>query len=145
MRAMGIDGIRQVVAGSTMTAIVAEVILGYLTFTGSLMAAGKLQEIKWIPQRPVTYPLQNVSNIALLVVAILCGLALIYDPKQAQLLFPLIIILAFAIILANPSTSPASPPISRAAGRPCRSWRPGIRPRRSRPTRGAAEASRSAR
>src|SRR5262245_53399928 len=37
----------------TMTAIVAEVILGYLTFTGSLMAAGKLQEIKWIPQRPV--------------------------------------------------------------------------------------------
>ena len=37
-----------------MTAIVAEVLLGFLTFTGSLMAAGKLQEIKWIPQRPVT-------------------------------------------------------------------------------------------
>jgi hypothetical protein len=35
-----------------MTAITAEIILGYLTFTGSLMAAGKLQEIKWIPQRP---------------------------------------------------------------------------------------------
>ena len=47
----------------TMTAIVAEVILGFLTFTGSLMAAGKLQEIKWIPQRPVTYPFQNVSNL----------------------------------------------------------------------------------
>ena len=28
---------------------------GLLTFTGSLMAAGKLQEMKWIPQRPVTY------------------------------------------------------------------------------------------
>src|SRR5881296_2316412 len=39
-----------------MTAIVAEIILGYLTFTGSLMAAGKLQELRWIPQRPVTYP-----------------------------------------------------------------------------------------
>ena len=39
-----------------------EVILGFLTFTGSLMAAGKLQEIKWIPQRPVTYPGQNVSQ-----------------------------------------------------------------------------------
>src|SRR5439155_1190669 len=38
-----------------MSAIVAEVILGFLTFTGSLMAAGKLQEVKWIPQRPVTY------------------------------------------------------------------------------------------
>ena len=29
-----------------MTAIVAEVILGFLTFTGSLMAAGKLQELR---------------------------------------------------------------------------------------------------
>src|SRR6185436_17069872 len=46
-----------------MAAIVVEVILGFLTFTGSLMAAGKLQEVKWIPQRPVTYPGQNVVNI----------------------------------------------------------------------------------
>ena len=56
-----------------MTAIVAEIILGFLTFTGSLMAAGKLQEIKWIPQRPVTYPLQNVVNIGLLALAVLLG------------------------------------------------------------------------
>src|SRR5271167_4218275 len=34
-----------------------EVILGALTFTGSLMAAGKLQEI--LPQRPITYKGQN--------------------------------------------------------------------------------------
>src|SRR5262245_55468686 len=45
-----------------MTAIVAEILLGYLTFTGSLMAAGKLQELRWIPQRPVTYRFQNLSN-----------------------------------------------------------------------------------
>ena len=32
-----------------MVALIAEVILGYLTFAGSLMAAGKLQEIKWVP------------------------------------------------------------------------------------------------
>src|SRR3970282_1082753 len=50
-----------------MTAIIAEIILGFLTFTGSLMAAGKLQEVKWIPQRPGTYPGQNVTNIGLLV------------------------------------------------------------------------------
>src|SRR6185369_15398369 len=54
-----------------MSAITAEIILGYLTFTGSLMAAGKLQEIKWIPQRPVTYPLQNVSNLSLLGIAVI--------------------------------------------------------------------------
>src|ERR671917_1880459 len=59
-----------------MVAIIVEVLLGYLTFTGSLMAAGKLQEVKWIPQRPVTYPLQNVSNLALLGTAILVGVAL---------------------------------------------------------------------
>ena len=52
-----------------MVAIIVEIILGFLTFTGSLMAAGKLQEVKWIPQRPVTYPLQNVTNLALLGVA----------------------------------------------------------------------------
>ena len=53
-----------------MVALIAEVILGYLTFTGSLMAAGKLQEVKWVPQRPVTYPLQNVINLVLLGVAL---------------------------------------------------------------------------
>src|SRR5438128_6729355 len=52
-----------------MSAIVAEVILGFLTFTGSLIAAGKLQEVKWIPQRPVTYPGQNFVNIGVLVAA----------------------------------------------------------------------------
>ena len=36
-------------------------ILGYLTFTGSLMAAGKLQEI--IPTRPMTYRGQNFVNL----------------------------------------------------------------------------------
>ena len=50
-----------------MVAIIVEIILGFLTFTGSLMAAGKLQEVKFIPQRPVTYPLQNVANLGLLV------------------------------------------------------------------------------
>ena len=34
-----------------------EVIIGSLTFTGSLIAAGKLQEI--LPQRPITYNGQN--------------------------------------------------------------------------------------
>jgi H+-translocating NAD(P) transhydrogenase subunit beta len=63
-----------------MTAIVAEIILGYLTFTGSLMAAGKLQEIRWIPQRPVTYPLQNVGNLGVLALSLILGAALILHP-----------------------------------------------------------------
>ena len=87
-----------------MVAIIAEIILGYLTFTGSLMAAGKLQEIKWIPQRPVTYPVQNVSNLGLFAIAVVCGILLIFRPEQLSLLFPLIILLslAFGVLLIIP-------------------------------------------
>ena len=87
-----------------MTAIIAEIILGYLTFTGSLMAAGKLQEMKWIPQRPVTYPLQNLTNLSLLGIAVICGIALILKPVAFAFLFPVIIVLAlaFGVLLVIP-------------------------------------------
>jgi len=89
-----------------VAAIVAEILLGFLTFTGSLMAAGKLQEIKWIPQRPVTYPLQNVTNIGLLALAVLLGAWLVVDPvgPWAPMIFPAIIVMAlmFGILLIIP-------------------------------------------
>jgi NAD(P) transhydrogenase subunit beta len=89
-----------------MVAIILEILLGFLTFTGSLMAAGKLQEVKWIPQRPVTYPLQNVSNIGLLVIAAGIGVALTLNPTAdwAPRLFPVIIGLAllFGVLLIIP-------------------------------------------
>src|SRR5688572_19277900 len=89
-----------------MGAIIVEIILGYLTFTGSLLAAGKLQEVKWIPQRPVTYPLQNVTNIGLLVLALVVGVALTLNPAAswAPALFPVVILLAltFGVLLIIP-------------------------------------------
>jgi NAD(P) transhydrogenase subunit beta len=89
-----------------MVAIILEILLGFLTFTGSLMAAGKLQEVKWIPQRPVTYPLQNVSNVGLLVIAAGIGVALVLNPTAdwAPKLFPVIIGLAllFGVLLIIP-------------------------------------------
>jgi NAD(P) transhydrogenase subunit beta len=89
-----------------MVAIIVEIILGYLTFTGSLMAAGKLQEIKWIPQRPVTYPGQNITNLALLAVAATAGLGLVLHPTApwAAVAFPTIIALAlvFGVLLIIP-------------------------------------------
>jgi NAD(P) transhydrogenase subunit beta len=63
-----------------MGAIVVEVILGFLTFTGSLMAAGKLQGVSWIPQRPVTYKFQNFSNVALMVLAVALGVVVVANP-----------------------------------------------------------------
>ncbi|HYL54293.1 MAG TPA: NAD(P)(+) transhydrogenase (Re/Si-specific) subunit beta [Gemmatimonadales bacterium] len=66
-----------------MSAIVAEIILGFLTFTGSLMATGKLQEVRWIPQRPVTYPGQNLVNIGVLVIAVALGVLVAVHPAAA--------------------------------------------------------------
>jgi NAD(P) transhydrogenase subunit beta len=85
-------------------AIVAEIILGYLTFTGSLLAAGKLQEVSWIPQRPLTYKGQNATNLGLLGIAVLCGIAVVTNPAQYAFLFPVIIVLAltFGVLLIIP-------------------------------------------
>ncbi|MDQ3214237.1 MAG: NAD(P)(+) transhydrogenase (Re/Si-specific) subunit beta [Acidobacteriota bacterium] len=84
-----------------MGAIGIEVILGYLTFTGSLMAAGKLQEI--IPTRPMTYRGQNVVNLGLLAVAAGAALLLLFRPDIWQL-FPVIIVLslAFGVLMIMP-------------------------------------------
>jgi proton-translocating NAD(P)+ transhydrogenase subunit beta len=89
-----------------MIALIAEIILGYLTFTGSLMAAGKLQEVRWVPQRPVTYPMQNASNFLLLGGALVLATALTLHPTAdwAPVLFPVIIVLAllFGVLLIIP-------------------------------------------
>jgi NAD(P) transhydrogenase subunit beta len=84
------------------TAIVVEVILGFLTFTGSLMAAGKLQEV--IPTRPITYKNQNVINLALLAIAIGLGVLLILKPEWGWWLFVPIIMLSltFGVLLIIP-------------------------------------------
>jgi H+-translocating NAD(P) transhydrogenase subunit beta len=78
-----------------------EVILGALTFTGSLMAAGKLQEI--LPQRPITYKGQNFVNLGLLAIAIGIGVTLVLHPDKT-FLFPFIIgiPLAFGVMMIIP-------------------------------------------
>ena len=89
-----------------MTALVAEIILGFLTFTGSLMATGKLQEVKWIPQRAVTYPGQNFVNLAVLAGAIVLGGMIVAHPMApwAATWFPGIVALAltFGVLLIIP-------------------------------------------
>src|ERR1700758_3452669 len=62
------------VPGFMMGVLSLEVILGALTFTGSLMAAGKLQEV--LPQRPITYKGQNLVNLGLLAMAVVVAAAL---------------------------------------------------------------------
>ncbi|HWZ98287.1 MAG TPA: NAD(P)(+) transhydrogenase (Re/Si-specific) subunit beta [Candidatus Dormibacteraeota bacterium] len=78
-----------------------EVILGALTITGSLMAAGKLQE--WLPQRPITYKGQNFVNLGLLGIAIIVAVILVMHPERTQL-FPAIVAipLVFGVMMIVP-------------------------------------------
>jgi H+-translocating NAD(P) transhydrogenase subunit beta len=84
-----------------MSVLSMEVILGSLTFTGSLMAAGKLQEV--LPQRPITYKGQNIVNLSLLAIAI--GLAgdLVIHPGHVHM-FPIVlgIALLFGVMMIVP-------------------------------------------
>ncbi|OHV30332.1 MULTISPECIES: NAD(P)(+) transhydrogenase (Re/Si-specific) subunit beta [Pseudofrankia] len=85
----------------TMAAITLEVLLGFLTFTGSLMAFGKLHEI--LPGRPQVYRGQNVVNLLTLVVAVAAGVWLVADPSKT-FLFPVVAVLAaaFGVMLIIP-------------------------------------------
>jgi H+-translocating NAD(P) transhydrogenase subunit beta len=84
-----------------MAVLSLEVILGALTFTGSLMAAGKLQEV--LPQRPITYKGQNFVNMSLLAVAVGVAVELVLHPEKVNL-FPLIIgiPLVFGVLMIVP-------------------------------------------
>src|SRR5437868_365359 len=84
-----------------MAVLSLEVILGALTFTGSLMAAGKLQEV--LPQRPITYKGQNIVNLSLLAVAIAMAAVLVLHPEKTNL-FPAIIAipLIFGVLMIVP-------------------------------------------
>src|ERR1017187_10437400 len=85
----------------TMSVLCLEVILGSLTFTGSLMATGKLQEI--LPQRPITYRGQNLVNLSLLAISVVLAVILVLNPARTML-FPLIVVipLIFGVMMIVP-------------------------------------------
>ncbi len=85
----------------TMTALSLEVILGFLTFTGSLMAFGKLQDL--VPSRPIVYRGQNVVNLSLFAVAVAIAVYLVMNPHQSGL-FPVVAALSllFGVLLIIP-------------------------------------------
>jgi NAD(P) transhydrogenase subunit beta len=86
----------------TMAILCVEVLLGSLTFTGSLMAFGKLQEI--LPQRPIVFKGQNYFNFVVLGLAGVCGVALAINPIGLWYLFPVLLGLAmvFGVLLIVP-------------------------------------------
>jgi NAD(P) transhydrogenase subunit beta len=87
--------------GFVMVALIIEMLLGFLTFTGSLMAMGKLQEI--LPSRPITYRNQNLINFVLFAIAVGIGVRLIFVPSDT-FLFPFFagLSLLFGVLLIIP-------------------------------------------
>jgi len=87
--------------GIIMVALIVETLLGFLTFTGSLMAMGKLQEI--LPSRPITYRNQNLINATLFAIALGLGVRLILVPTDT-ILFPIFagLALLFGVLLIIP-------------------------------------------
>jgi H+-translocating NAD(P) transhydrogenase subunit beta len=84
-----------------MAVLSAEVILGSLTFTGSLMAAGKLQEI--LPQRPITYKGQNIVNLSLLALSVGVAVFMVFHPEQTEIFHILLIIpMVFGMLMIIP-------------------------------------------
>ncbi|HSB71389.1 MAG TPA: NAD(P)(+) transhydrogenase (Re/Si-specific) subunit beta [Candidatus Methylomirabilis sp.] len=85
----------------TMTVLSLEVILGFLTFTGSLMAFGKLQDL--VPSRPLVYRGQNAVNLSLLVIAVGTAGYLVMHPGRSEL-FPVVagLSLLFGVLLIIP-------------------------------------------
>jgi proton-translocating NAD(P)+ transhydrogenase subunit beta len=84
-----------------MTTIGLEVVIGSLTFTGSLMAAGKLQGL--LPGAPMTYRGQNVFNITLLTAVVGTVIYLVFAPAASTLFFVMVgLALLFGFLLVIP-------------------------------------------
>ena len=84
-----------------MGALGFEVLLGSLTFTGSLMAFGKLQGL--ITGAPVTYKGQNAANIALLAGAFGMAIYMIFVPVHFQVFYTMMGVgFALGVLLVLP-------------------------------------------
>lgn len=78
-----------------------EVVLGALTFTGSLMVAAKLHGL--LPSKPITYKGQNTVNITLFVIMIAILIYLATDPQVTLSFYALLILsLTLGIFLVTP-------------------------------------------
>jgi NAD(P) transhydrogenase subunit beta len=85
----------------TMTALGFEVVIGGLTFTGSLMAAAKLQGL--LPGAPITYKGQNASNFTLLGIMVGSLIFLICAPSSSAVFFLMVALaLLFGFLLVIP-------------------------------------------
>jgi len=75
-------------ASGSMVALGIEVMLGSLTFTGSMIAFAKLQG--WLPGAPMTFKGQNVFNMLLLVGIVTATVWVIVNPAASALFYVMV-------------------------------------------------------
>ena len=84
-------------------AIVLDIIIGSITFTGSLIASGKLMGLKWTPSRPVRVPGGQITTGALALVMVVAAIYLWLGNYNVAAMF---LILAAALIFGVTMTLP---------------------------------------
>ena len=85
----------------TSIPIVLDVLIGSVTFAGSLIAAGKLQGT--LPGRPLTFPGSRALNALVILVALVVGVLVLFSTGNVELL--LIVLLAalgFGVLMVLP-------------------------------------------
>jgi proton-translocating NAD(P)+ transhydrogenase subunit beta len=81
--------------------IVLSAMIGSVSFAGSMIAFAKLREL--IGGRPITYPGQQVGNIALLAALVTLGFVIVFGPEKQVFLFVIILgALAFGVLFVLP-------------------------------------------
>jgi NAD(P) transhydrogenase subunit beta len=88
------------VSSSTSVTTLLDVIIGSVTFSGSIIAAGKLQGV--INSAPVTFPGARIVNLALAVIAFGLGAYLIASPSTALLWIVIAAALIFGVSMVMP-------------------------------------------
>jgi NAD(P) transhydrogenase subunit beta len=85
----------------TLTALDFEVVVGGLTFTGSLVAAAKLQEL--MRGRPITYRGQNVISLTVLAIILLSAIYLVVTQAATPFFYVMVgLSLVFGLLLVIP-------------------------------------------
>jgi NAD(P) transhydrogenase subunit beta len=85
----------------TAGALATEMLLGFLTFTGSLLAFGKLQEI--ITTKAVVYPGRNFVSVSTLVLSVASAIYIGFEPNSEIAIYVLIgTSLLFGVFLIIP-------------------------------------------
>jgi NAD(P) transhydrogenase subunit beta len=88
------------IAEDVSITIMASVIVGGVTLTGSFIAYGKLQGV--VPTRPLLLPIRNVINVALLIGMIASTVWLVVDPSMTAFFIAGGIALALGILVVIP-------------------------------------------